>query len=165
VVYAGRERNDIGGVRRFEFGGRGCKLPPVPVVGDKRDEDLALGVLCDIVEKERALALLGAHLADGEQAGETAVGLAVARQAQEAQVLLQIEPRADDELQPDLLGGGVRAHDARKRIAVRDGERGKPQRLRLRDELLSVRGPAQEREVGRDLQLGVRRHARCHFVL
>ena len=111
----------------------------------------------DIVEKERALPLLGAHLPERQQAREAAIGGAVARQAQEARAVLQIETRPDDELQPDLLGGEVRAHDAGKRVAVGDGERGQAQRLRLRDELLAMRGAAQEREVGRDLQLGVAR--------
>ncbi len=36
--------------------------------------------------------------------------------------------------------------------------RGEPQRLRLRDEFLTMRGPAQKREVGRHLQFGVTRH-------
>jgi hypothetical protein len=81
-------------------------------------------VLCDIVEKERARAFLGAHLAQREQPGKTAVSFAVARQAQQARAVLQIEPCADDELEPHLLGRDVRTHDAGKRVAVGDGERG-----------------------------------------
>ena len=109
----------------------------------------------DIVEIKRALALLGAHLPKREQPRQPAIGCPVARQAHEARAILQVEARADDELEPHLLGRDVRAHDARKRIAIGDGDRVEAQRLRLRDELLAVGGAAQEREVGRDLQLGI----------
>ena len=55
--------DDGGGGRCVRRGG----CAPVPVVGGEGDEDLALGVLRDIVEIEGAGALLGAPLPQGQK--------------------------------------------------------------------------------------------------
>ena len=69
-------------------------------------------MLRHILEKKRALTLLGAHLAEREEPRQPAVGRAVPRQTEQARAILQIEPRAYDEAQAHLLGRDVRAHDA-----------------------------------------------------
>ncbi len=99
------------------------RLAPIPVLGRQRDEDLPLGVARDVVEIKRALAFFGAPLPEREQPRQPAIGRAVAREAQEARRILQVEARADDKAQAHLLGCHMRAHDAGERVAVGDGDR------------------------------------------
>ena len=76
----------------------------------------------DVIEVKRALPLLGAALAERQQPAEPAVSGAIARECEQARGILQIEPRADDELDADLLGGEMAAHDSGKRVDVGDGD-------------------------------------------
>ena len=65
---------------------------------------------------------------------------------------------ADDELASCLrLGLDVRAHDARQRTLVGDGERAIAERGRAQHQLLGVRGTRQEAEVAAAVKLGVTR--------
>ncbi len=61
----------------------------------------------------------------------------------------------DDELERVLFGGDVRTHDPGERALVGDCQRGVAQLRRTFDQLLGVRGAAQEAEVGEAVQLGV----------
>ena len=70
----------------------------------------------------------------------------------------EIEARADHEANADLLGGDVRPHDAGKRVAIGQRERGQAELGGAQDQLLGVRSPAQKREIAGDLQLGVGGH-------
>jgi hypothetical protein len=70
----------------------------------------------------------------------------------------EIEARADHEANADLLGGKVRPHDAGKRVAIGQGDRGQAELGGTQDQLLGVRSPAQKREIAGDLQLGVDSH-------
>ena len=86
---------------------------------------------------ERALSLLGAELAERQQAAEPAVSGAVSGIGEQARRILQIEPGADDEFDPaDFACGKVGAHHAGKRVAVGDGDGRKSKRLRRRHQLL-----------------------------
>ena len=117
----------------------------------------------DIVEMERAFPLLGAALAEREQAAEPAVSGAVRWIGEQARRIVEIEARADDEFDAaDFACGKMRAHHAGKRVAVGDGDCREPERLRRRHQLLGVRAAAQEGEIGGDVELGV---ARCIFVM
>ena len=62
---------------------------------------------------------------------------------------------ADDQVQPQALGLGVRAHHAGQRTLVGERQRTVTQRLRARDQFLGVRGAAEEAEVAAAVQLGV----------
>ena len=72
-----RKRNDLGflTLRRREAPSR--RVRDNPFIGGKDEEDEAVGMGGDIVEMQRALALLGAALAKREQAAEPAIGGAV----------------------------------------------------------------------------------------
>ena len=57
---------------------------------------------------------------------------------------------------PPIFFRRVRAHHARERALVGDRERGVAQLPRLHDQLLRMRGAAQEAEVAQAVELGVR---------
>jgi hypothetical protein len=82
----------------------------------------------------------------------------------------EVEARADHEADADLPGGDVRPHDAGKRVAIGQRERGETELGGAQHQLLRVRSAAQEREVAGDLQLGVidhglgRRTVAPHFI-
>ncbi len=135
--------------------GYGYSLAPVPGWRRKGNENLPLGVRGDIFQIKDTLPLGGTRLAKRKKARQTAIGLAILGEAQQAQAILQIEMRADDELEAQLLGSHMRAHDARKCIAIRDGDGGQPQGLGLRDQFLRVGRPAQERKIRRHIEGGV----------
>jgi hypothetical protein len=113
----------------------------------------------EIVAAEQALALPGAALAEGEklrQPSPSGPALGIGENVRRA--VAEHEPRAGREDEARFLGRLVGAHDACHRIAVGDAEPGKAERLGLHHQLLSVGGPAQEREVGGDGELGISGH-------
>jgi hypothetical protein len=80
----------------------------------------------------------------------------VKREDHHSQATLEAEFRADDELDAaQLLDRRMRAHHAGERAFIGDGERFVAELLRLRHELLGMRGAAQETEVAQTMQLGV----------
>ena len=131
------------------------RLPPMPIGRRKRDKNLPFGVASNVGEEEMALALLRAALAKRNQAAQAAISFSVCWEAEKTWGVLKIEPRTDNETQPRILRRNVCAHDAGKRVAIRNCDGRKPQRLRLCDQFLAVRGAAQKREVGGDLKFGV----------
>ena len=128
---------------------------PAPALWRDCNEDLAVCGGSDVLERENALAFVGAPLTERKQSAKTAIGRAVRRQTEDTWRVGEIEADTDNELETDLLCGHMRAHDAGKRIAVRHRQRRKTQRLSLLHQLMRVRAPAQEGEVGRHLQLGI----------
>ena len=130
----------------------------MPIVRRQGDDDQALGVGGDVVEIKRALAFLGAALAQGEQPAEPAVSRAVRWIDEQARRVLKVEPRADDEFDPHLLGGEMGADCAGKAVAVGDGDGVEPERARRRHQLLGMGAAAEEGEIGGDLDLGVAGH-------
>ena len=104
-----------------------------------------------IVEMQDAFALLGAQIAEREQAGEPAPAGAVARIGENVgRAVGEDQPRARVIFQREILLalGEMRAHDAGDRIAVAEAEAGKADRLRLHHQLFRMRGAAQEGEIG-----------------
>ena len=59
----------------------------------------------------------------------------------------QCELCTDDQRKPRLLGGNVRAHDAREGAFVSERERGVAQGMRRRHQLFRMRSTVQEREI------------------
>jgi hypothetical protein len=112
----------------------------------------------DIFEIKRALSFLGAPLPKREEAAEPPIRSAVARIGKQARSILQIEARADHELDADLLGGEMGADHAGKGVAIGDGDGLEADGFRRRDQLFGVRAAAQEGEVGGDVELGVAGH-------
>ena len=102
------------------------RFAPVPGRRGKGDENLPLGVCGDVFQIQDALPLGGARLTERKKPRQTAIGLTILREAQQARAILQIKTRADNELEAQLLGNHMRAHDASKRIAIRDGDGGQP---------------------------------------
>ena len=139
----------------FEGGAVFFRRVPAPILRRKRDENLSLRVPRDIGEAQAALAFFCATLTQRQQTAEPAIGAAVARKTQQARRILEIETRADDETQAHRLRRRVRAHDARQRVAIGNGQRREPQRLGLGYEFVRMRGALQEREVAGHLQLGI----------
>ena len=118
----------------------------------------------DVSEEERALSLLGAHLAERQQTAEAAVSGAATGIDEQARRVLQIEPGPDDEFDPAHFAcGKVGAHHAGKRVAVGDGDGRKSKRARRRHQLLAMRAAAQEGEIGSDVELGIADH--CHRAI
>jgi hypothetical protein len=116
----------------------------------------------DVGEKERALPFLGSYLADCQQAAETAICRAVARVSEKARRVLKVEPRADDEFDSAyLLGGEMSAYHAGKRVAIGDGDRRKLERSCRGHQLFGMGGPAQEGEIGGDVEFGIAGHGKC----
>ena len=130
----------------------------MPIVRRKRDKNLSFGVGGNVGEKKLALAFFRAALAKRDQAAQAAqaaIGFSVCWKTEKAWCVFKIKPGADNETHPRILRRNVRAHDARKRIAVGDCNCRKPQRLCLRHELFSVRRAAQKRKIRRNLKFGV----------
>ena len=109
----------------------------------------------DVIEIKRALPFFRAALAERQQPAEPAVSGAIARKGQQARGVQQIEPRADDEFDADLLGGQMTAHDTGKRVDVSDGDGVETKSLGRRHQLLGMGAAAQEGEIGGDVELGV----------
>ena len=105
---------------------------------------------------EMAFTLAGAPLADAEQAAQPRIGGAVGRVDQQRRAAGEVEPAADDDRKVDLASALVGAGDAGERVAVGDCECRQAERLRLRQQLLDMRGAAQKGVVRGDLQFSVK---------
>ena len=147
------------------------------IVGPARRQDdrqNALGVGCEIVEGEVALALGGAAVADRQQARQPLVGVEVGGIGEQGIAVARLEAGADQELGLLLrrrrmllvifLQRCIGPHHAGQRVAVGDADGGMAELDRLQRQLTRMRAAAQEAVVGRDLQLGIhvvtRRRAR-----
>ena len=128
---------------------------PAPAIGGERDENLTVRGRRNVVQRQQTLPFVGTPLAEREETGETAIGGAVGRQAEQARRVGEIETGTDDEFEIDLLRRHVRSHDTGERVAIGDRERRQTERLGLRDQLMRMRAAAQEGEIGRHLQLRV----------
>ena len=98
-------------------------LEGVEIVARPGDEGDALGMRRDIGQRQLALALVGAHLAQAEQPRQPAIAVAVDRVGEQARRVLKVEPAADQRPQPGALGGAVHPDHAGQRVAVGDADR------------------------------------------
>ncbi len=109
-----------------------------------------VGMLEQVVELQDAVAFLGAQIAAGEQAAELCPAGAVARIGQDVgRAVGKDEARAGMVAQRQLLLAldQMGAHHAGHRVAVGEAEPGEAGMLGLHDELLGMRGAAQEGEI------------------
>ena len=174
VAREARELGEAGGIVAGIAMGQGeiQAAPPMPVqagrqpseigigrLGREQREQLPLVVGEHVLQRQRAMALGRQPLAVGQQRAEPRIGRPVGRPAQQGSAVDQIEAAADQEAQTTGLGLLMRADDAGQAVAVGERQARETQRLRLHDQLLGMRGAAQEAEVGGGLQLGVGGHA------
>ena len=112
------------------------------------------------LERQLALAFLGAHLAQAEQPGQPSIAVAIDRISEQARRIGRVEPAADQRPDPRAAAGAVHAHHARPACSGR--------RSRSRHNRAEVRsGPARSRPTRRagrkwraDAQLDIRRRHR-----
>ena len=102
-------------------------------------------------------ALAGARLADAEQPAHPAIGHLVGWIDEKCRAIGKIEARAGQRANAGNLLGVPRAHDPGDAVPVGDAERGQSEHGSGGEELLGRRGPAQEAEMRRDLQLDIGR--------
>src|SRR6185369_1391214 len=116
---------------------------------------------------EAIAAFLAAQSPERDEAAQRCIAFAAAGQQHEAAaggrcVAMQLELRADDEVDERLpalvallLGLRMRAHHARDRAFVGEGDGAVAELLRTLDELLWVRGAGEEAEVAAAVQLRI----------
>src|SRR5215472_19252600 len=97
-----------------------------------------------------------AALAEGQELRQPAIGGAVFGKGEKARAVAQIEAAADDEAEPDLFCGVMGTYDAGEAVAVGDRDRLVTERGGGHHQLVRMRGTAQKREIGGDLQLRVK---------
>ena len=117
--------------------------------------DQAFGMGGHVAPLQVAGALAGAALADAEQPAQARVGGAAGGVDQQRSAASEVEPAADDQAQLRLDGALVGARDAGEAVAVGDGERVVAEQLGLGEQLLDVRGAAEEGVVRGDLEFYV----------
>ena len=118
-------------------------------------------MLGDIGEAQLALALLRPHLAQAQQPRQPAIAVAVLRVSEQARRIGQIEPAADQRLQPRLLRRAVHPHHPGQRVAVGDADRVHAELERRQHQLDRVRRAAQEGERAGHAKLDERRRRDC----
>ena len=109
----------------------------------------------------------------GDELAQVAPGLQVVRQRHQPKTGLKRAAAGPislchrklgpgQQLQTEFFRLGMRAHHARHRALVGEGQRRVTQGCRTRHQLFRVRGAASKAEVGQAMQLGVARHRRHH---
>jgi hypothetical protein len=120
---------------------QGRRQPGIGSVGNQdRQQPLTIGH--HVLPAEVALPLPRSPFAERQQPAQLRVGSTIGRIDQQCRAIAQIEAAAHDQPHPGRLGLLMRAHDAGQRIPVGDGERGQPEQLGLREQLLDMRGAA-----------------------
>ncbi len=109
----------------------------------------------DVVAGEVVGALRRAAPPAGDELAEIAVARAVGGEQHELDTIGERDLAADHERQPACLRGEMGAHHPGHRALVGEGEGAIAERLRPLHQLLGVRGPAQEGEIGQAMELGV----------
>ena len=110
-------------------------------------------MLQQVTEQQDAVAFLRAQVAAREQAAEPSPGRPIARIGENVgRAIDENQTRAGmiGERQLPLAFDQMGAHHAGDRIAVAQAETVEPDMRRLQHQLLGVRGPAQEGEIGGD---------------
>jgi hypothetical protein len=126
----------------------------------RRQDELAIGQTrgSDVLPAQAVLALGRGAAAGGDEFAQRAPALEVVRQCDQAKApvaAVQHEFAAGQQLQAELLGLGMRAHQPGHRAFIGDGQRGVAQRVGARHQFLGVRRAHLEAEVGAAMQLGV----------
>ncbi|OQC04174.1 MAG: hypothetical protein BWX79_02545 [Alphaproteobacteria bacterium ADurb.Bin100] len=126
----------------------------------RRQDEFAIGQAIggDVLPAQAVLALGRGAAAGGDELAQRAPAVEVVRQRDQAKApvtAIEHELAASQQLETELLGLGMRAHQPGHRAFVGDGQRGVAQRMGARHQLLGVRGAHLEAEVGAAMQLGV----------
>jgi hypothetical protein len=119
-----------------------------------------------IVEVEKALALSGAAIAEGEQAAESPIGGTIGRPGENVgRIITKDEAAADGIGKADFFRHDMAADDSGKSIAIGHRDAGKSHLCRLSDEFFRMRSAAQKREIGGDREFGEWDHAKtpCRY--
>src|SRR5581483_2841504 len=90
-----------------------------------------------------------------DQPAKPAIAVAINRDRHELQAALEAELGADEQFQPQQLGGHVRPYHSGNGTLIRDGQCAVAQSTGTIDELLWMRSTAQERKVADAMQLSV----------
>src|SRR5690349_12879501 len=130
-----------------------------------QDQKLPLGKFQEIVECQKALALLdlvgvAAALAPGEKPAEPAIGGTVARIDEDIRrAVHEDDARADQKLRLvqhfRIFKLAMGAHDAGERVVIGNADRGQTEPARLMHIILRMRTAAQEGEIRCDADLGI----------
>ena len=91
----------------------------------------------------------------GDEFGQIAVALALGGEQHQLRAVGKADFAAEDQRQAAFLGCGMRAHHARERAFVGEGERTVAELMRPGDEFLRVRSAAQKAEIRQAMQLRV----------
>ena len=119
------------------------------------DRQAVARVQLEVAQPQRVLALGAAPARQRDQTRELGVGAPVGRQQHQQQFALEAELGADDQLQAVLARRHVGLDHAGQRAFVGDRERAVALPCGLGDQLLGVRGAAQEAEIADAVQFGV----------
>ena len=141
-----------------EGGARGqgrARGPGVERGRGQEDHDLAAGVGEHVRAPKITRPLGRPPLAQGEKAREPAVGGPVGGEAQQPGAVREVEPGADEQADAGRLGRLVRPDHAGQAVAVGDRGRAVAERSSGGNQLLRMRGAAEEAEVAGDLKLDV----------
>ena len=137
-----------------------CGLLGLEARSGQHDQLLVPRMFEEVGKGEEAAALGRANVAARQHAAQPTVGGAVAGIGEDVgRAVAEYEAYAAHHakvlrLIPVVAQEQVRPHDAGERVAVGDADPGETEHDRLGDELLRVRGAAQEGEVGRYAELG-----------
>jgi hypothetical protein len=126
----------------------------------RRQDELAIGQAIggDVLPAQAVLALGRGAPAGGDELAQRAPAVQVVRQRDQAKApvaAVEHELAAGQQLEAELLGLGMRAHQPRHRAFIGDGQRAVAQRMGARHQFLGVRGADLEAEVGAAVQLRV----------
>ena len=112
-------------------------------------------MLGQVVEREQAFPLLRPPPADGEQPRQTTVACAIGRPQNDARGVDRRHLRPDDQLDPRVFRGPMRAHDSGDAFAVGHRQRGVSQGRRRLDQFLRMGGSFEEGEIRSAVQFSV----------
>ena len=111
----------------------------------------------DVVQRQLAFALFGAHLAQAEQPRQPAIAVAVDRVSEQARRIGQVEPAADQRLNPAPLHALCMRTTPASVLRSATPIASMPSASAVQHQLDRVRRPAQEGKGRRDAKLDIRR--------
>src|SRR5665213_881571 len=133
----------------------GLKL--VCIFGEQR-KDNTIGMVIDIFKSEDALAFHCTALAKREQPTKPPVSAPISWVCEQRDVI-EHQLGTHNHFKVHVLGSGMGANNASKRVAIGYPNGRNAEMLGLRDQLLGMRRPSQKREVGSTLEFGIVGHA------
>ncbi len=127
-------------------------VQPLRRIG-QHHEDQPFAISQHVLAVQDAFPFRRAAATHRDQSRQAAIGRPIHRIGEQARPVRQVEPRSDEEPDPRLLRRDMRPDHTGETVAVGHGNRRMPQRRRLQHQFVRMRRPAQEAEIGRDLEL------------